>query len=71
MGFEPTHRNRHYPLKVACLPISPFALVYLFELTQTNNLINQVICLENIFRFAKFVFPFLNLMLSTLSFAPT
>jgi len=27
--------------------------------------------LENIFRFAKFVFPFLNLMLSTLSFAPT
>ncbi len=22
-GFEPARRNRHYPLKVACLPISP------------------------------------------------
>lgn len=23
MRLELTHRNRHYPLKVACLPISP------------------------------------------------
>ena len=23
MRFELTRRNRHYPLKVACLPISP------------------------------------------------
>gem|GEM_PF-3327757 len=29
MGFEPTHRNRHYPLKVACLPIPPSAHVKL------------------------------------------
>ncbi len=25
MRLELTHRNRHYPLKVACLPISPSA----------------------------------------------
>ena len=25
MRFELTHRYRHYPLKVACLPISPSA----------------------------------------------
>ena len=27
MRFELTRRNRHYPLKVACLPISPSALL--------------------------------------------
>ena len=26
MRFELTHRYRHYPLKVACLPVSPPAL---------------------------------------------
>ena len=33
-GFEPTHRNRHHPLKVACLPIPPpahFKIVFTEE----------------------------------------
>ena len=28
MRLELTRRNRHYPLKVACIPISPLALLY-------------------------------------------
>ena len=31
MRFELTRRNRHYPLKVACLPISPPAYLCLLS----------------------------------------
>ena len=31
MRLELTHRNRHYPLKVACLPISPSAQINMRE----------------------------------------
>lgn len=31
MRLELTHRNRHYPLKVACIPISPLAHNYNHE----------------------------------------
>ncbi len=33
MRFELTHRNRHYPLKVACLPIPPPAHLFCFLLS--------------------------------------
>ena len=35
MGFEPTRRNRHYPLKVACLPISPSAHCFILHYSLT------------------------------------
>ena len=41
MGFEPTHRNRHYPLKVACLPISPSAHYFILHYSLTVSSIGE------------------------------
>ena len=47
MRFELTHRNRHYPLKVACLPIPPPALInHSFQILET--LIHYInVCAQN------------------------